>query len=175
MQSIHYKDRKLLPNVSAVYAVKSEKEVLYVGSTWTLRKRFTSHSQKFAFETYKANLIEWIEVSNENLVETERLWIRELKPTLNKTASRKTKKREHQHSNYFIFAGPSMRDEALDLLKQYMEGKPVEKTFATIANEIEVSISWLNHFIKGKINNPGVITIETLVEYLKTQNAKVAC
>ena len=56
-----------------------------------------------------------------------------------------------------------LRDETRQLLLD----RPASLTIAVIADEVKVSIAWLNLFARGKIDNPGVVTIETLNVYLK--------
>lgn len=60
------------------------------------------------------------------------------------------------------------RDEARRLLNN----RPITLKLSTIAVEVGVSTSWLGMFGRGEIHNPGVVTIETLIAYLKNYNKK---
>lgn len=57
----------------------------------------------------------------------------------------------------------ALRDETRDLLIR----RPQNVSTQEIADAIGVSTAWLNMFARGKIANPGVVTIETLNRYLK--------
>lgn len=54
-----------------------------------------------------------------------------------------------------------------DNTRTLLLNRPASLTIATIAKDINVSTAWLNMFARGKIDNPGVVTIETLHNYLK--------
>lgn len=56
-----------------------------------------------------------------------------------------------------------LRDETRELLLN----RPASLAVGTIAEAMGVSKSWLNAFARGDIENPGVVTIETLNVYLK--------
>jgi hypothetical protein len=62
----------------------------------------------------------------------------------------------------------TLRDETRELLLN----RPASLAVSTIAEAIDVSTSWLNAFARGKIENPGVVTIETLNTYLKKHAKK---
>lgn len=166
MHRIKYEDRKLLPNLTAVYVVRSATEVLYVGSTWTLRERMLKHNKKKDFVALGACLVEWLEVSDEVLGDEERRLVRSLMPTLNSNASR-PKKRKPVQAVCKVPQITSLRDETRTLLASYMAGKAVDKTLTVLAEEMQVSVNWIKLFVGGKIANPGVNTIETLNVYLK--------
>lgn len=57
----------------------------------------------------------------------------------------------------------SLRDETRALLLN----RPASVTVGEIAEAIGISKSWLNAFGRGDIQNPGVVTIETLNAFLK--------
>jgi hypothetical protein len=65
----------------------------------------------------------------------------------------------------------NLRDTALHLLAN----RPVSLGMKTISEDVGISESWLRTFEAGKIDNPGVVTIENLIDYLRKYNAKVAC
>lgn len=57
----------------------------------------------------------------------------------------------------------TLRDETRELLLN----RPASLSVGEIAEAIGVSKSWLNAFARGGIDNPGVVTIETLNAFLK--------
>lgn len=172
MQRTNYEDRRTLPNVSAVYVVRNEKAALYVGSTWTLRQRLISHNKREAFEANGAAFIDWVEVSDEQLEELEKKLVRDFMPTLNKLAHRSKVKKKPKVESVGYPQQTSWRDLAISLLQAHLKDKPLDKTLAEISKQINVSISWLKLMAKGKIENPGTVTIETLIEFLKNYNKK---
>lgn len=62
-----------------------------------------------------------------------------------------------------------LRDETRGLLKN----RPASLTNTKIAEDLNISIDWLTKFRDGKIENPGVVTIESLNVYLKNYISKV--
>lgn len=172
MQRTNYEDRRTLPNVSAVYVVRNEQGALYAGSTWTLRQRLVSHNKREAFEANSAAFIDWVEVKDEQLEETEKKFVREFMPTLNKLAHRSKVKKKPVTVPVGYPKQTSYRDLAISLLQDHLKDKPLDKTLAEVSKEIDVSISWLKLMAKGKIDNPGTVTIETLIEFLKNYNKK---
>jgi transcriptional regulator with XRE-family HTH domain len=63
-----------------------------------------------------------------------------------------------------------LRDETRELLKN----RPATLEIKTIAADLGVSVGWLNQFARGKIENPGVVTICALNNYLSNFNKKKA-
>lgn len=61
-----------------------------------------------------------------------------------------------------------------DQTRLALNNRPASLTFAEICKELNVSESWLRLFSRGKIENPGVVTIETLNEFLKNYKKKAA-
>jgi len=53
-----------------------------------------------------------------------------------------------------------------DKTRKLLLNRPASVSVNSIAEAINVSSSWLNSFARGEINNPGVVTIETLNSYL---------
>lgn len=43
-----------------------------------------------------------------------------------------------------------------------------------VAAENGVSHSWISKFVRGKIDNPGIATLSTLMKYLKSSAKKAA-
>ena len=64
----------------------------------------------------------------------------------------------------------ALRDETRELLKN----RPATLEMKTIAADLSVSVGWLNQFARGKIENPGVVTICALNAYLKNLAKKKA-
>lgn len=62
----------------------------------------------------------------------------------------------------------TLRDETRALLLN----RPASVTIGDVAEATGVSKSWLNTFMRGGIENPGVVTIETLNVYLKKLSKK---
>lgn len=62
----------------------------------------------------------------------------------------------------------TLRDETRELLLN----RPQTLKTSTIADDLRVSVAWLNAFARGNIENPGVVTIETLNAYLKKATKK---
>ena len=58
-----------------------------------------------------------------------------------------------------------MRDETRTLLID----RPRSLTYERIALDCGTSVRWLQAFAAGKIDNPGVVTVETLNTYLKSE------
>lgn len=56
-----------------------------------------------------------------------------------------------------------LRDETRALLLN----RPVWLSTNKIAAELGISTAWINAFARGEIENPGVVTIETLNHFLK--------
>lgn len=59
-----------------------------------------------------------------------------------------------------------------DRTRLALNNRPASLTLAEICKELDVSESWLRLFSRGKIENPGVVTIETLNEFLKNYKKK---
>ena len=64
----------------------------------------------------------------------------------------------------------ALRDETRELLKN----RPATLEMKTIAADLSVSVGGLNQFARGKIENPGVLTICALNAYLKNLTKKKA-
>jgi len=63
-----------------------------------------------------------------------------------------------------------LRDETRELLQT----RPATLEMKTIAADLGVSVGWLNQFSRGKIPNPGVVTICALHTYLTNFKKKAA-
>lgn len=60
-----------------------------------------------------------------------------------------------------------------DRTRLMLNNRPVSLPLAEIAAAIKISESWLFKFSRGNIENPGVVTIETLYNFLKNYKKKV--
>lgn len=170
MQQVKYEDRRSLPNCSAVYVVRSETQVLYVGSSWTLRQRFVSHHRRDAFLAHNATVIEWQECEDDEIADIERKLVRKLSPLLNIAASRPKAKKVKQKPTGIAPQLTSWRDACISALASYVEGKPKEKTLVEVSEATGVSVGWLKQLLAGNIDNPGILYIESVSEYLKKAN-----
>lgn len=92
MPIISIRSRDNLPEVSGIYKVidfSANKEVIYVGQSKNIRKRWKNHEQLAKFwadnRDFDSLFIEWIEVVEENLNSAESLAIRFYCPKYNKT------------------------------------------------------------------------------------------
>lgn len=56
----------------------------------------------------------------------------------------------------------TLRDETKELFLT----RPANLSKKTIAENVGVSVRWLERFASGDIENPGVVTVETLKDYL---------
>ena len=65
------------------------------------------------------------------------------------------------------FTASTWRDSTRDLLNN----RPASLTIAKIAEDCDVSEGWLRLFARGKIENPGVATVECLHKYLSAYKA----
>ena len=64
----------------------------------------------------------------------------------------------------------TLRDETKELFLT----RPANLSKKTIAENVGVSVRWLERFASGDIENPGVVTVETLKDYLsKVHNNKL--
>ena len=59
----------------------------------------------------------------------------------------------------------ALRDNTRAMLQQ----RPKNISAEEIAKEVDVTVSWVNLFAAGKIENPSVVTIETLFTFLKSK------
>lgn len=57
--------------------------------------------------------------------------------------------------------------QILEETRQLLLNRPVHLTLVKIAEVTELSESWLSKFGRGEIENPGVVTVYRLNEYLK--------
>lgn len=60
------------------------------------------------------------------------------------------------------------RDNTIDMLHEYMQDKPLRKTFETIEANTGLSYGWIRQFYSRRIPNPGVVNVQTLNIYLKS-------
>ncbi|OBU74792.1 hypothetical protein [Cylindrospermopsis raciborskii] len=86
MDKLPYQLRRLLPNTSGVYYVYKDYDLLYVGSSSNIRKRFMKgHNYQNKFIEAGANLISCVVC--ENYAELELQEILRLKPKMNRYGS----------------------------------------------------------------------------------------
>lgn len=173
MQSIPYEQRAALPNIVAVYIVRSESECLYVGSSWTLRQRFASHTKQKEFAKHKACTIEYLPCSDEELATLEDQTARKYLPTLNKLTSRASKRptpRKAKGQNVWAKEANESFNTIIAAFKSRYEGNPVSKTSAKISEDTGLGVHWLNALYYGQIPNPSYNKIRALAIYLGVAN-----
>lgn len=85
LPSVPLVQRNKLPDLMAVYVVVGRTdEILYVGSTESLRTRWKSHHRRFQMKNIVQARIHWFEVKDPTrLRDTEAEWIARLSPALN--------------------------------------------------------------------------------------------
>jgi hypothetical protein len=66
------------------------------------------------------------------------------------------------------FKESKWRDSTRDLLNN----RPASLSISKVAEACDVSEAWLRLFARGKIENPGVATVECLHTYLKNYKAE---
>jgi hypothetical protein len=160
-----------LPNISAVYIIKTAKETLYVGSTVTLRARLRAHHRKDIFNADPTIIIEYIPCEIHNLGKLETLKIKELLPKLNAYGIRTPYVEKTPLLFYPLGWGnpsTSLRDKTIYLLNSQRE-----KTLKQIGKETDINIAWLSLFSRGKSLNPGVNTVQKLYEHLTKSKLNV--
>jgi transcriptional regulator with XRE-family HTH domain len=64
------------------------------------------------------------------------------------------------------------RKSLLDCTRQLLIDRPRKITITEIAEKIDVSASWLDALIAGRINEPSVNSIQRLYEFLKNDSLK---
>ena len=164
MEKIPYPERKNLPDISAVYLVGNDKEVLYIGSTIKLKTRILTHHKKDAFAYNNASYIQWIPTDRDKLANEEEKLVRSFIPILNGMHKRGNEiyKNTIKEKNLNSEFSTSLRDRTFKL---YITRSSM-MTNSIIEKESGISQAWLKKFGQGKIENPGVCTIETLFNYL---------
>jgi predicted GIY-YIG superfamily endonuclease len=88
LPSLPFESIKELPKLPAVYFVISNNEVLYIGSSCNLNRRWKEHHRYQDFKELDLVKITWLELSDTNLLrEIELTLIYKFKPRLNLTSS----------------------------------------------------------------------------------------
>lgn len=59
-----------------------------------------------------------------------------------------------------------------DKTRELLNNRPVSLTIEQIAKELNVSAAWIRMFARNKIENPGIVTVQTLNEFLKNYKKK---
>lgn len=60
-----------------------------------------------------------------------------------------------------------------DITRSLYNERPKTVKAEEVAEHLGVSVSWLNTFARGEIENPGVMTIEALKAYLENKTKGV--
>jgi predicted GIY-YIG superfamily endonuclease len=88
LPSLPFELIKELPKRSAVYFVISNNEVVYIGSSCNLNRRWKEHHRYHDFKKLELVQISWLELCNSNLLqEIELTLIYKFKPRLNLISS----------------------------------------------------------------------------------------
>lgn len=81
---IEFNCLKELPEVSAIYFVKKQKEYLYIGKTKNLAQRWLAHHRYQELKALNADKLEWLVIKDLNIIDDlEQKFIEQLKPFLN--------------------------------------------------------------------------------------------
>jgi len=59
----------------------------------------------------------------------------------------------------------------LEETRTRLKALPRGTTLSSIADKCEVSIAWLSRFDNGKIDNPGIVQVQRLCDYLRSLEA----
>lgn len=96
-------NRKKLPEIGAIYFVISKKEeLLYIGQTENLKKRWHKHECGLELDRPKETYVAWVKVEDGDYrKKLEKILIRKYKPLLNRVA-KKTKKKRNLSSQKLI-------------------------------------------------------------------------
>lgn len=167
MQTISYADKFSLPNVPAVYIIRTKKDVLYIGSSARLKHRVCNHNHKLKFKD--AISIDYIICSPEELGLIEREQIRNLKPILNIELYKWNRKKLGRRAQTESTDYTTLRDKTLNLLNIKQETTQLKD----IAIELNLSKQWLSSFAQGDIPDPSVNKIQKLYQYLTNSPLKV--
>jgi excinuclease UvrABC nuclease subunit len=86
LPSVAFEHRHTLPDLMAIYiVVDGSGNVLYVGSTESLRTRWKSHHRRFQIKHVNQARVHWFEINDPlSLRKTEAEWINQLSPSLNR-------------------------------------------------------------------------------------------
>jgi len=104
-------------------------------------------------------------------------------PTSCRTGTDSTVKFSRQQENFAVRYGLSCTrsGEAMtnnselswrDQVREQLNNRPATLKIEDLAEAINVSETWLRLFARGKIPNPGVMTVEALSKYLTNYNKK---
>lgn len=67
-----------------------------------------------------------------------------------------------------MYKHTTLREQAIALL----DNRPARLTLEKIAEDCNVSTAWLRLLRKGRIENPGVCTIEEIIKYMSNYTPK---
>ena len=165
-----------LPPSVALYGVFKNEELLYIGSSTCLRRRFKAHLRAEKFEL--SCIVKWNEYNDtdgEKLNKDERDAILKFNPPMNKSKSGATKARK----NWGMY-GKKARDRSVlhqatyDLLWHKIEAS-ISKlhVLETAAQKTGLSYSWLEKFAQDNGGSPAVERLETLYAYLAGKKLEI--
>lgn len=165
-----------LPPSVALYGVFKNEELLYIGTSTCLRRRFKAHIRAEKFEI--CCVVKWNEYADtdgEKLNNDEREAIAKLCPPMNKAKSGISKTRK----NWGMY-GKKARDRSVlhqatyDLLWLRIEAS-ISKlhVLETAAQKTGLSYSWLEKFAQDNGGSPAVERLETLYVYLAGKKLEI--
>lgn len=82
-QSVPFRSLDLLPTFAGIYFAMQDDEILYVGQSKNIRKRWESHHKRNELLEFENVRIHWIGSDGRPLLEQESEWIRLCNPPLN--------------------------------------------------------------------------------------------
>ena len=162
-QHIAFASRRDLPEIAAVYMIRSTEAVIYIGSSLNIRHRIVNHNKLDLFVDEGAVSIEYLECLPKNLNELENEKIRQHFPKLNVLSSRAVRK---QYANMSPAQSSKFKSKLRDKTLILLQNRPNTLTINAISDATGLDKSWLAQFSRGTIKGPDVCRIETLYEYL---------
>lgn len=170
---IEFKNIKKLPNIMALYGIYSKTgELIYIGISWTLRRRFDRHHKMSKFYEEDAFIIKWKEYNDvEQLHEDEFKLINELKPKLNNFLGKRntckpgtnTIQKMIKETNFSC----SVDEITHNALWEYLEGCiNIKQGIRDLHSNTGLSESWITSYLHQKSKSSTCNRIEILFMFL---------
>lgn len=166
-----FAERDALPSAMALYGVYAGSELLYIGMSQNIKRRFSHHNKVQQFNQYNANLIKFtIFEELENLANIEVELIVKFKPVLNTSFSTYVilgKETIKGTKPILCENGSNLLTAAFNLLWEYIECSTSGlQAFKQIEKDTGLSVAWLRTFSSQKTKEPGINKVEDLYIYL---------
>lgn len=168
-----------LPKTMALYGVFSSRKLLYIGISWNLRNRFINHHKQEKFIENNATEIKYkLYTIKEQLHDDEYSYLKKYKPPLNIRVVRQFVLRpgtqwriEKQKS----FTKPfTLYQMVYELIWEFItSGESMKASIQDLSLRADVNEAWIRAFVRNKIPNPSVNTIEGLYVVLTGHDLKV--